>query len=279
METGLTRQIGSRILDGLSFLPYFKGKGLIALWTIRLWGRSQPLTMRLPNGSRIWVGYDNAGHAVLPYCIGKYEREFTHFFLSFLRRLKPGESVIDLGANVGYYSIMAAWHLGHFQGSRVFAFEPNPHAFAYLERNKELNRLDNLVAVQQAVGERKGHITLYIDPDGITFGSLQPYLSHLTQACEVPVTTLDEFLHPYSDVKIALVKMDIEGAELLALQGARKTLEKFHPVIFYEENEAAYIAFGYAVEELREFLRAFGYRLHFMKPTNVQNVIALPEGL
>jgi len=279
MEMNLIRQIGSRILDGLSFLPYFKGKGLIALWTIRLLGRSQPLTMRLPNGSRIWVGYDNAGHAVLPYCIGKYEREFTLLFLKFLRRLRPGESVVDLGANVGYYSIMAAWHLRPFQGSLVFAFEPNPYAFNYLERNKALNRLDNLVTVQQAVSDRKGRITLYINPNGITFGSLQPYLSHLTQACEVPVTTLDEFLLSYSDTKIALIKMDIEGAELLALRGAQRTLRKFRPVIFYEENEAAYQAFGYTVKELREFLRSFGYRFHFMKPTDVQNVIALPEGV
>lgn len=93
-----------------------------------------------------------------------------------------------------------------FQGSLVFAFEPNPYAFNYLERNKALNRLDNLVTVQQAVSDRKGRITLYINLNGITFGSLQLYLSHLTQACEVPVTTLDEFLLSYSDAKIALIK-------------------------------------------------------------------------
>ncbi len=121
-------------------------------------------------------------------------------------------------------------------------------------------------------------MALYINPHGITFGSLQPYLSHLVERCEVRVTTLDEFLSQYRVIRFKLIKMDIEGAELLALQGAQETLKKkFRPVIFYEENEAAYNAFGYTVADLRSFLRELGYRLHLLKPTDVQNVIAFPE--
>jgi len=75
-----------------------------------------------------------------------------------------------------------------------------------------------------------------------------------------------------------LIKIDIEGAELLALRGAQRTIERDRPVIFYEENESAYQAFGYTVADVRGFLKAFGYRLYLMKPADVQNVIALPEG-
>jgi FkbM family methyltransferase len=271
-------QVGSLFLDMLSYLPYFKGKGLLALWTLRLFGEHHPLTMRLPNGSRILVGNDNAGHALLPYCIGKYEREFTCLFLQYLGHLRPGECVVDLGANVGYYAIMAAWHLRQARGSVVYAFEPNPLAFEYLQRNKELNNLSNLIPVQQAVGDKSGTMVLYINPGGITFGSLRPYLSHLTDSCEVQVTTLDEFLAQYPESKIGLMKMDIEGAELLALRGAKKTIERDRPVIFYEENEPAYRAFGYTVADVRDFLKALGYRFYLMKPADVQNVIALPEG-
>ncbi len=273
----LRRRIGSRILDGLSYLPYFKGKGLLALWIVHWLGHTAPLTMRLPNGSRVWLADDHAGHALLPYCIGKYEKEFTQLFLRFLRQLDPGECVVDLGANVGYYALMAAWQLRHFEGSLVFAFEPNPHAFTYLQNNRALNRLDNLVAVQQAVSNQSGRIALYINPGGITYGSLQPYLSHLTERCEVQATTLDEFFSQWPVTKIKLMKIDIEGAELMALQGARETLERFRPVIFYEENETACNAFGYTVKELRSFLQELGYRFDLMKPGDVQNVIALPE--
>jgi len=274
----LGTRVGSLFLDVLSYFPYFKGKGLLALWTLRLFGATHPLTMRLPNGSRIWVSNDNAGHMLLPYCIGKYEREFTHLFLQYLHWLRPGECVVDLGANVGYYAIMAAWHLRHSRGSVVYAFEPNPLAFDYLQRNKELNDLSNLIPIQQAVGDKSGTMVLYINPGGITFGSLRPYLSHLTNSCEVQVTTLDEFLAQYPESKVGLMKIDIEGAELLALRGAQRTIERDKPVIFYEENEPAYQAFGYTVADVRDFLKALGYRFHLMKPTDVQNVIALPEG-
>jgi FkbM family methyltransferase len=274
----LGTRVGSLFLDVLSYFPYFKGKGLLALWTLRLFGAIHPLTMRLPNGSRIWVSNDNAGHMLLPYCIGKYEREFTYLFLQHLDHLGPGECVVDLGANVGYYAIMAAWNLRHSRGSVVYAFEPNPLAFDYLQRNKGLNNLNNLIPIQQAVGDKSGTMVLYINPGGITFGSLRPYLTHLTGSCEVQVTTLDEFLAQYPKSKIGLMKIDIEGAELLALRGAKKTIEHDRPVIFYEENEAACQAFGYTVADVRDFLKAFGYRLYLMKPADVQNVIALPEG-
>lgn len=271
-------RMGSLILDTLSFIPYFKGKGLLSLWIIRLLGRSRLLTMRLPNGSRIWIGNDNAGHMVLPYCIGKYEHEFTQLFLKHLRLLQPGECVVDLGANVGYYAIMAAWQVRSWSNSYVYAFEPNPYAFARLQRNRDLNRLSNLIPVNQAAADKSGQMVLYLSPEGITFGSLRPYLSHLTEPYEVQVTTLDEFLRQFPENKVGLMKIDVEGAELLALQGAQRTLERCRPVIFYEENETAYQAFGYTALDVRHFLKNLGYRLYFMKPTDVQNVVALPEG-
>lgn len=147
-----------------------------------------------------------------------------------------------------------------------------------MQRNKDLNNLTNLIPVQQAVGDKSGTTVLHINPGGITFGSLKPYLSHLTNSYEVQVTTLDEFFAQYPKGRIGLIKIDIEGAELLALRGAQRTIERDRPVIFYEENESAYQAFGYTVADVRGFLKAFGYRLYLMKPADVQNVIALPEG-
>lgn len=269
---------GSRLLDGLSFLPYFRGKGLLALTVVRLCGRSHRLVMRLPNGSRVWVGNDNAGHLLLPYLIGKYEHKTTQIFLQHLHFLQAGTDVVDVGANVGYYALMAAWHLRQRREGTVYAFEPNPHAFEYLQQNINLNRLTNLIAIQQGVADKCTQMTLYLNPDGITFGSLEPYVPHLTESCEISVTTLDHFLSLHPESRIGLMKIDIEGAELLALQGGENTLLRDRPVIIYEENRAALSAFGCTVADLRDFLQAKGYRLYeiekLAKETN--NILAVP---
>lgn len=270
-------KLGTTLLDILSYAPYFRGKGKLALWTIRLMGRDKQLTMRLPNNSRIWLGNDNASDMILPYCIGKYEREFTQLFLQHLNQLPSGCSIVDVGANVGYYAIMAAWRLRQIGDGVVFAFEPNPYAYACLRGNQELNGLSNLVAAQKAVSDHVGKMKLFVNPGGNTFSSLKPYLSHLTEVYDVDVVALDRYLSGYPNAKIGLMKIDIEGAELLALQGAQATIEKDRPVIFYEENETACRSFGYTSSDLRKFLQRLDYRFYFMRPTDVQNVIALPK--
>lgn len=270
-------QLGSRFLDALSYLPYFKGKGKLVFAAMRWLGRETPLTMRLPNGARIILPNDRAVRIVMIYCIGKYEREFTRLFLQFLGRLKPGDCFVDLGANVGYYTMMAAWHLRRFAGSKVFAFEPNEKAFGYLEQNKRLNNLDNLILAPQAVGDCAGQMALHLDPESSLQSSLRPYLPRLVERREVPVTTLDAFLAEHGPANVKLMKMDIEGAELLALRGARETIARCRPVIFYEENPRSYAAFGYRPEDVRDFLEGLGYHLRLMKPTEVQNIVAIPQ--
>lgn len=272
--------VGSKILDGLSYLPYFKGKGLLALWTVRICGR--PLTMRLPNGGRIGVGNDNAGYLLLPYLIGKYEHKTTRIFLQHLRLLGPDRCVVDIGANVGYYAIMAAWHLRHRGETAVFAFEPYSTAVSYLRKNAELNGLTNLFVVSQGLADKSGQAILYLNPNGITFGSLRSYAPYLVQPYEISLTTLDEFMAHFPDIKIGLIKADIEGGEFSAFLGGRETIERDRPVIIYEENEPALLAFGYSPSDVRNFLEAMGYRTTTIErlegPAGAYyNILALPQ--
>jgi len=169
---------------------------------------------------------------------------------------------MDIGANVGYYAVMAAYQRSRVGSGKVFAFEPNPLAFQYLQRNAGLNALDNLIALPWAVADKSGQMKLYLSLQGITFGSLRSYLSHLTESCEVPAVSLDEFMAQHLDSQIGLMKVDIEGAEMLAFLGGKETLCRDRPIILYEEREESYTAFGYSTNEVRAFLQDLGYRLH-----------------
>ncbi len=269
---------GSRILDALSYLPYFKGKGLLALWTVRLCGPRHPVTMRLPNGGRMWVGDDNAGHLLVPYLIGKDEHQTTTLFLKHLRRLRLGESVVDIGACVGYYSILAAWDLHRRGKGVIYAFEPNPRALCYLQCNIVLNRLTNIVVIPQGLGAEVSRTTLYVSDNRMGFSSLQPYLSDLIEPYDISITTLDEFMTQHPDSRVGLMKVDIEGGELLAFRGAEKTIARDRPVIIYEENESACRAFGYTPADLRNFLKGMGYHVEIVErlSSDSYNLIALP---
>ncbi len=272
----MMRIVGSSALDVLSHLPYFKGKGLAALAILELCKRTLPLTIRLPNGARMWISDDNAGQMLLPYWIGKVERQVSIIFQRCLSRLHEGESVVDGGANVGFYSIMAAQHLRQRGGGAVFAFEPNPYAFARLQSNALLNRFDYLVATQQALGDANGELPLYLYPGGITFGSLRQFQPYLTESVRVKVSTLDQFLAEHSASRIGLMKIDIEGGELPALRGARYRLEHDRPMIIYEEYDLADRAFGYTTPELRAYLQSFGYRLYRIGPRGLFNARLIP---
>lgn len=158
-------------------------------------------------------------------------------------RFKEGGVFVDVGANVGAYSLRAA-----ASGMRVFAFEPNTMNVKILKRNVELNRL-SIELAECALGAENGVARL--TPNGA--------VSRITEngEMEVPIHTLDSYDLPAAD----LMKVDVEGYELEVLKGARKTLERHHPAMMVEmhhwagaEKEAA----------LFETLSKLGYRFEYL---------------
>jgi FkbM family methyltransferase len=258
--------LGSSSLNLLLQTPYFKGKGHIALWILRVCKSVLPLQTRTPNGARVWLGDDDAGQLLLPYLIKKYESELFYTLLHYLAHLKPGGCFADIGANVGFYSMSAAHYLRNTSAITVHAFEPNPRAVNYLRRNAALNHVENVLINREAVGNQTGKISLYTSPATITIGSLRQVGSDLTEVIEVRVITLDAYFAKPSAPRLGLLKLDIEGGEFLALQGARAMLERDHPVIIYEEFEGFCKSFGYMPCDTRAYLQELGYRLFVIRP-------------
>jgi FkbM family methyltransferase len=259
-------------LDVLARMPYFRGKGALVLAILRAFPH-HALTARLPNGGRLALGLDPLRQSFLPYWIGKYEAHVTRVFCDALTRVTPEEAVLDIGANIGFYSVIAAGARSSCVSGAVHAFEPNPRIFAELERNLALNHFTNAHAHCQAVGDNVSETTLYVQENAITYSSLRRTQDFLTQAIRVPVTTLDAYARE-KKLKLGLIKLDVEGAELLALRGARQVLERDRPTVLYEEFPRGYQQFGYTTAHARAFLRDLDYQLFAIRePPRSRNVL------
>jgi FkbM family methyltransferase len=153
--------------------------------------------------------------------LGSYEREKHERFAS---SISPGHVVYDVGANVGFYTLLACRATGPH--GRVFAFEPLPRNLGYLRKHLSLNRMTNATVVAAAVSDRSGE-TPFTEGDNPSTGRTSregPLL--------VPAIALDAFVYGQENPPPQVIKMDIEGGELAALKGAERTLREARPLIF-----------------------------------------------
>jgi FkbM family methyltransferase len=142
----------------------------------------------------------------------------------FSELVAEGSIVFDIGAHVGFYTLLSSELVG--SKGKVFAFEPVPDNIFYLKNHLQLNHIENVSIIEAAVSEHNGY--MYFD-EGRT--SMQGYISHKGKLL-VRNVSLDE-LHLKGDIPTPdFLKIDVEGAELLVLQGMRTILNHYHPIIF-----------------------------------------------
>lgn len=180
---------------------------------------------------------------------------------SVVRQLvRPGDIVVDVGANFGWYTTLFAQAVD--TSGRVFAFEPVPSTHARLTENLELNQLQGRVTVvRSAVADAPGTATVYV------FKSLSHACSSLStlnerdyQAVEAPLIKLDEYLSGQAIERVDFLKCDVEGAELAVLRGCGDLLRSPEaPIILVELNEKTLHAFGYVKDDIWRYLSEVGY--------------------
>lgn len=166
--------------------------------------------------------------------------EYESFELDILKKLlNKGDTVLDVGANIGVYSVEAAAAVG--KKGKVFAFEPVPANQAMLRRNLKLNNISNAVVVTTAVGSKKSNIKLYLAENSIGTHSVGAVSkNHIN----VPVTPIDSFVED-NGLNVNLIKMDIEGYEGFAVEGSRKTISKQKPILLVEFSAKHLVRCGY----------------------------------
>jgi FkbM family methyltransferase len=192
---------------------------------------------------------------------GRYEpNEF--FFLH--RVLRPGMAFVDVGANMGFYTLFASKRVG--ATGTVVAIDPSEREFGRLKANVETNALTNVSLLQVAVSDCAGEAELLVATEEKsghnTLGSFG-YGSVRAQGAErVRVERLDDILRDIGLGRVDVVKMDIEGAEFRALQGARETLRTVRPVLLLELSDRSLQHQGCHSSQVWELLAEQGYRLY-----------------
>lgn len=199
------------------------------------------------------------------YC-GEYEPRESRFVSRFLRE---GDVFLDVGAHIGYYSILAARRVG--PTGKVFAFEPVPANVARLRENVRLNDLRNIQVMERAVASRSGVARLFIPEVQGESG----WASFFRDGSPVSVETvsIDEFVRAAAIQRIRLVKIDTEGAELEVLRGMTGTMSTaFSPAILLEVNPAALGVAKSTVGDLAGFVHGFGYAAYRLGPQGMERI-------
>jgi len=229
---------------------------------IRLWEYreiTEAKVMPWIDGLHIKIYPGSEIHEAL-YLSGLYE---PNTMLVLQKLLSHGDTFLDVGANIGCFSLYGARIVG--SEGRVFAFEPSSREYQRLVENVLLNDLTNISTISAAVSDSEGKSILNIagEPHSghNTLGQNYVYSGVESIATEeVDTITLDEFVRTKSIERIDVIKMDIEGWEYKALLGAREILKKHRPALIIEMLGIAQSTNNNSIFRLESLLSNVGYR-------------------
>jgi FkbM family methyltransferase len=234
---------------------------------------AKPLVMQLDNTSLkmrlppLWHG-----HPKLLYTFGwRFDPELP--FLA--NHIRTGSTVLDIGANVGTWSLILANAVG--PSGYVLAFEPAVSNFETLRNNVELNSLRNVLAFNCALSNLDGKSRLFQDLDP-SRNSLGRVADHRRSSCfeEVTIRALDSVYEQLSIQTASVMKIDVEGAEPLVLQGAQHVLERFKPIVMYEINPGALDRLGFRCDSAWNILADKGYRFYDLNQNRLKPLLTCP---
>lgn len=184
---------------------------------------------------------------------------------TILKHIKPKDVFIDVGANIGKYTIIIGSKLQK-KGGKVIAFEPLPANFELLQKNIKLNKLNNVTPIKCALGNEEKKRYLYLE--NVVRGGVKHSLIKNNNTNKennkilVEVRKLDNVLQELNIKKINLIKIDVEGFEPEVLKGATQTLQKQHPKIIFEALTPQ------KLKENQKILKQYNYKIKKINNTN-----------
>lgn len=185
--------------------------------------------------------------------------------IALLKRfLRPGQHFLDLGANIGWYTVIASLLTG--EDGRVYAFEPDNNNYALLEKNCRINNCTNIVLENYAVSDITGQERLYKNPENFGDHSLgknthlRCFNYHNESCQDVRSLRLDQYFNDENFAAISLIKMDTQGCEPKIIRGLEKLLARHRPTIIMEYAPGHIYEVGNSAFEIFAFIENYKYQ-------------------
>ncbi|GAO06970.1 methyltransferase [Streptomyces lydicamycinicus] len=241
--------------------PGSLGKSALATRCLNPWLRDHPRqrVVRTRFGAAMAVDTQDLIQRFV-YMFGLWEPHMTHWLK---RRLRPGDTYVDVGANVGYFSLLAAQLVGE-QG-RVVAIEASPTFHARILQHAELNDCHHIRAVNTAVADERKTVTLILaSSHNMGAASIVPYGGPAEDIREIEARPLPELLDPDEVASARVIKIDVEGAEGGVIRGLAPLLDTLRPdaEITVEVTPERMAALGESPDDLLKTMREHGFHAY-----------------
>jgi FkbM family methyltransferase len=236
----------------IRYFPWLRGKGMLIRNLVLPVLPREPALMSatVPGGLKVSLRYrETLGWSTLLF--GPFECHEMQYVANYLR---SGDTVLDVGANVGLYTVAMAGAVGN--EGKVIAVEPMPENLAMMWRNLKANQLNTVQAFACAVGDADGQAQLHLANDS-AYPSLLEVEEHrgTGRSLTVRLRRLDDIWTECGQPKVRFIKLDVEGAELSALKGAPGLLRTSRPAMLLEANSVE------AQRALQKFFTQIDYTL------------------
>jgi FkbM family methyltransferase len=247
-------------------------------WRLMKWLKKQdnlmkqigPTKVKTALGSNMLVNpYEFVGRHI--FVEGIYEGNCTNLFVSLLHQ---DDCVLDVGANIGYFTVLASSLVG--PGGQVHAFEASPQIMQLLHKNIEVNHINNVALHNEAVLDRAGFVDFYTGPEeNLGLSSIQNigYVSAIKT--RIPCINIDCMMSALPPVK--LVKIDVEGAEFMVLNGMLELIKRDKPYIILEFTDTLLRQMKCDAGTLFNFLSRYDYSLYEIRGGGIR-IIDTPPG-
>jgi len=220
------------------------------------------------------------------YVFGSYELPTVRLIRSYLQ---PGDVAVDVGAQIGYLTLVMATSAS--RQTSVLSFEPESGNITRFKANMNLNSIENVLLIEKAASEHEGILRLYLsaDENAGTHSTVFVEGNVSETFVEIPSTTLDAAVRALGKDRVDLVKVDVEGGEIDVIRGADSILENHRPLVIVELSDALQAARGSSCKAFKEHMLEYGYDAHTINsdgslsptpldaPHPMDNVVFVPE--